>query len=191
MNKIVFIISFVLLFFPTKSFSRNYVTYKDLVNLIISNLSYIEVQEIVKPSKLALRKVTRELITTKKYIEDKEENWKSFEEVEKDGGGDCEDLTTWILGRLIQLGIPKENLGLQIYRIEGMSFAHMEPLIFLKGKVYTIDRIYGLIKVRNRMIFQINNLKYIILVKGINNSRMIYVNSPIKLNIYKRLLKGD
>ena len=66
--------------------------------------------------------------------------FKTFEEILEDKGGDCEDLAIYNLSRLVEMGVPKYKLGLQIWwKMDGdVAIGHVEPLVWIRDTVWAI-----------------------------------------------------
>lgn len=92
---------------------------------------------------VALQKLQQEYGPVVRYIPDAKNlkrsyQFKSFEQIIKDGGGDCEDLAKYGLIRLIEMGVSKSQLGFQIWWEKGRTSGHVEPLVWLKNRVYAV-----------------------------------------------------
>lgn len=157
----------------------------NLSALIRTECRYYSAEENV-PVRMALLMIDRDFKEKKvRYISERGDVWKSFEETEKDGGGDCEDLTTWVLVRLIKMGLDPNDLGFQIYAESEASAGHIEPLIWIDDEVWYIDHKEGIVNARSDMKWRGKHLSEILMIKGLDETKkLVYITSNISEKIY-------
>jgi len=139
-----------------------------LINFVYQEVNKIETLRTGQPNKLIALKIAREYGSLK-YLDDLGEHYKTFEETKQDGGGDCEDLTVWVLCRLIEEGIDPSIIGFHIIFYNDPTRpllpGHIAPLIWFDNRCWTIEP-KKLIWTKGSMWADRDILSEILLVRG-------------------------
>jgi len=101
--------------------------------------------EVGRRENVVLDRVSTEVKTRFQYLDDPpdiERNlYRTFEEMELNPQGDCEDFVVWTLVNLIKQGYPKEKLGFQVYLESGNKKAgHVDTIVKHSRGVFVLDQ---------------------------------------------------
>ena len=162
----------------------NYRTPMDLQRHILREIKNVPNISDGWPSdwKLRVRKIQRELREQLRYQSEPENEdfYKTYAQVMKDKGGDCEDLTIYVVCRLLEEGFGSQYVGFHLYwhKIIGengsiQSVGHAEPLLWVKEKCYVLRK-DGKWRAHHIITFT-SAVTMIIRVKGILDPKIRYV----------------
>jgi len=169
MKRILLVVAVFIL--PSMAFAGkgNLSTY-GLAQFIADEVSAATPKYAQNPAKLIVLKIARELKDLE-YQEDKANYAKSFEEVKRDGGGDCEDLTIYALCRLAEEGFPKQDMGFHIYYWRHKDAGHCEPLVWIGGECHILSS-SGLANAYREMNSDRKNIEAILFRRGFPLKRL-------------------